>query len=186
MELLQKIKHNNEPHLIDDYTFPHGWLIPVIRNNVGNTELGFFTTYFLPLAAKLKERCKVSSVCIEKLWRQSPLVTKWCASLTMLCRGRSGPYYLASVTNPQTSHSEREDLMVEVMSGLRKLINKSKEDEECKKEVEIKVCQELPANLVQPVYDGTREHQGHRLIGCPRNHQVLPTHCGHYGWGHIL
>lgn len=42
-----------------------------------------------------------------------------------------------------------------------------------------KVCQQLPADLVQPVNDGTREHQGHRLIGCPRNHQVLPTHRGH-------
>uniref|UniRef100_A0A8W8IIZ2 RRP12 HEAT domain-containing protein n=1 Tax=Magallana gigas TaxID=29159 RepID=A0A8W8IIZ2_MAGGI len=137
----------------DDYTFPHGWLIPVIRNNVGNTELGFFTTYFLPLAAKLKERS------LEAKSTGNQVV---CKSYDAL-------------------QSEREDLMVEVMSGLRKLINKSKEDEECKKEVEIKVCQELPANLVQPVYDGTREHQGHRLIGCPRNHQVLPTHCGHYG-----
>lgn len=44
-----------------------------------------------------------------------------------------------------------------------------------------KVCQELPADLVQPVYDGTREHQGHDTIGCPRNHQVLPTHSGHRG-----
>ena len=40
----------------DDYNFPRSWMIPVIRDNVCNTELGFFASYFLPLAAKFRQR----------------------------------------------------------------------------------------------------------------------------------
>ena len=43
----------------DDYNFPRSWMIPVIRDNVYNTELGFFTSYFLPLAAKFRQRGKI-------------------------------------------------------------------------------------------------------------------------------
>lgn len=42
----------------DDYNFPRSWMIPVIRDNVCNTELGFFASYFLPLAAKFRQRGK--------------------------------------------------------------------------------------------------------------------------------
>lgn len=34
--------------------FPRSWLLPVIRDHVRETRLGFFTTYFLPLATTLK------------------------------------------------------------------------------------------------------------------------------------
>ncbi len=40
----------------DDYDFPRSWLLPVLRSNIQQTELGFFTQYFLPLAAKLRTR----------------------------------------------------------------------------------------------------------------------------------
>jgi len=40
----------------DDLEFPRSWLLPVIRDNVQETELAFFTAYFLPLAAKLRQR----------------------------------------------------------------------------------------------------------------------------------
>jgi len=42
----------------DDLDFPRSWLLPVIRDNVQETELAFFTSYFLPLAVKLRQRCK--------------------------------------------------------------------------------------------------------------------------------
>ncbi|KAM9809126.1 LOW QUALITY PROTEIN: RRP12-like protein [Syngnathus typhle] len=41
----------------DDLEFPRSWLVPVIRDHVKNTRLGFFTSYFLPLASTLKQRC---------------------------------------------------------------------------------------------------------------------------------
>lgn len=36
--------------------FPRSWLLPVIRDHVRETRLGFFTTYFLPLATTLKNK----------------------------------------------------------------------------------------------------------------------------------
>ena len=44
----------------DDLEFPRSWLIPVIRDHVKNTHLGFFTSYFLPLASTLKQRGNLS------------------------------------------------------------------------------------------------------------------------------
>lgn len=39
----------------DDLEFPRSWLIPVIRDHVKNTQLAYFTSYFFPLANKLKQ-----------------------------------------------------------------------------------------------------------------------------------
>lgn len=36
--------------------FPRSWLLPVLRDYVQGARLGFFTSYFLPLAATLKSR----------------------------------------------------------------------------------------------------------------------------------
>jgi hypothetical protein len=44
--------------------FPRSWLLPVIRDHVQETRLGFFTTYFLPLATTLKNKgTKLLPVC---------------------------------------------------------------------------------------------------------------------------
>ncbi len=55
-----KLKPQLHGHMVsvfsDDYDFPRSWLLPVLRNNIQQTELGFFTQYFLPLAAKLRTR----------------------------------------------------------------------------------------------------------------------------------
>lgn len=42
--------------------FPRSWLLPVLRDNVQGARLGFFTSYFLPLAAALKTRGEESSM----------------------------------------------------------------------------------------------------------------------------
>lgn len=42
--------------------FPRSWLLPVLRDNVQGARLGFFTSYFLPLAAALKSRGEESSM----------------------------------------------------------------------------------------------------------------------------
>ncbi|XP_022336615.2 RRP12-like protein isoform X1 [Crassostrea virginica] len=123
----------------DDYNFPRSWLIPVIRDNVGNTELGFYTTYFLPLAAKLKKRSleaestgnQVVSKSYEALQRQIwSLLPGFCNNPIDLTQSFKGICKILG-----SAISERGDLRVEVMSGLRKLINKSKEQEECRREV---------------------------------------------------
>lgn len=40
----------------DDLEFPRSWLIPVIRDNVKNTQLAYFASYFLPLSSMLQQR----------------------------------------------------------------------------------------------------------------------------------
>ena len=45
-------------HFRDSYDFPRSWLLPVLRVSVQQTELAYFTSYFLPLAAKLRLKCK--------------------------------------------------------------------------------------------------------------------------------
>lgn len=48
--------------LSDDLEFPRSWLIPVIRDHVKNTQLAFFTSYFLPLASTLKQKGKCAKL----------------------------------------------------------------------------------------------------------------------------
>ena len=38
-----------------DGDFPRSWLLPVLRENVINTELAFFVEEFLPLAEKMRD-----------------------------------------------------------------------------------------------------------------------------------
>ena len=40
----------------EDREFRSSWLLPVLRENIKNTELAFFSEYFLPLAAKCFDR----------------------------------------------------------------------------------------------------------------------------------
>ncbi|XP_068597259.1 RRP12-like protein [Brachionichthys hirsutus] len=51
----------------DDLEFPRSWLVPVIRDHVKNTRLGFFTSYFLPLASTLKQRAEQLEEAGQKL-----------------------------------------------------------------------------------------------------------------------
>lgn len=45
--------------------FPRSWLLPVIRDHVRETRLGFFTSYFLPLATTLKNKGMVPTLVLE-------------------------------------------------------------------------------------------------------------------------
>ncbi|XP_069140254.1 RRP12-like protein [Argopecten irradians] len=120
----------------DDYSFPTSWMIPVIRDNIYNTELGFFTSYFLPLAAKFRQRALEDnagdSVVVKKsyealhrqIWSMLP---GFCTKPTDLSQSFKT---IAKVLG--TAISDWPELRMEVMSSLRKLINQSKEDELCK------------------------------------------------------
>ncbi|XP_076021629.1 RRP12-like protein [Genypterus blacodes] len=51
----------------DDLEFPRSWLVPIIRDHVKNTQLGFFASYFLPLASTLKQRAEELNQAGQKL-----------------------------------------------------------------------------------------------------------------------
>ncbi|WAR21706.1 RRP12-like protein [Mya arenaria] len=118
----------------DDLDFPRSWLLPVIRDNVQETELAFFTSYFLPLAAKLRLRSLeladqqnvVASKTYEALQLQMwSLLPGFCTRPTDLVASFKG---IAKVLG--TAISERDDLRMEVMASLRKLITQSLSSEQ--------------------------------------------------------
>lgn len=51
----------------ENLDFPRSWLLPVLRDHVRETRLGFFTTYFLPLATTLKSKGMGLTLVLE-LW----------------------------------------------------------------------------------------------------------------------
>ncbi|XP_052773393.1 RRP12-like protein [Mya arenaria] len=123
----------------DDLDFPRSWLLPVIRDNVQETELAFFTSYFLPLAAKLRLRSLeladqqnvVASKTYEALQLQMwSLLPGFCTRPTDLVASFKG---IAKVLG--TAISERDDLRMEVMASLRKLITQSLSSEEARNEL---------------------------------------------------
>ncbi|GAA6107350.1 RRP12-like protein [Tachysurus ichikawai] len=123
----------------DDLEFPRSWLIPVIRDNVKNTQLAYFSSYFLPLASTLKHRAKE----LEKTGQK--LVAKVYHTLqlqiwTML------PGFCTKPTDVVDSFkgiarslgmaiTECPDLRMCIYQALRTLINKSCDTEEEKAEV---------------------------------------------------
>ncbi|XP_060076895.1 RRP12-like protein [Ylistrum balloti] len=123
----------------DDYSFPTSWMLPVIRDNLHNTELGFFTSYFLPLAAKFRQRAiednAGDSVVVKKSYEALhgqiwSMLSGFCTKPTDLAQSFKT---IAKVLG--TAISDRPELRMEVMSALRKLVNQSKEDESSKKAV---------------------------------------------------
>ncbi|XP_065152602.1 RRP12-like protein isoform X2 [Paramisgurnus dabryanus] len=122
----------------DDLEFPRSWLIPVIRDHVKNTQLSYFTSYFLPLASKLKQTAEELEQSGQKLMAkvyQTLQLQIW----TMLPGFCTKPTDLASFKNIARSLgmalSERPDLRLCICQALRALINKSCETEEEKAEV---------------------------------------------------
>ncbi|KAM6916699.1 RRP12-like protein [Xenentodon cancila] len=123
----------------DDLEFPRSWLIPVIRDNVKNTQLGFFTSYFLPLAATLKERAeelgqagkkleaKVYQTLQLQLWTMLPGFCTCPVDLVTSFKGIARTLGMAI--------NERPDLRLTVCQALRILINKSCSTEEAKAEM---------------------------------------------------
>ncbi|KAM9727475.1 RRP12-like protein [Menidia menidia] len=113
----------------DDLEFPRSWLIPVIRDHVKNTNLGFFTSYFLPLASTLKQRAedlekeekkleaKVYQTLQLQIWTMLP---GFCTCPVDLLASFKG---IARVLG--MAINERPDLRLTVCQALRTLIGKS-------------------------------------------------------------
>ncbi|RUS76379.1 hypothetical protein EGW08_015859 [Elysia chlorotica] len=122
----------------DDPEFPRGWLLPVIRDNVTHTELGFFTSYFLPLAAKLKKKAEEyadKSVAQSKAYDALQLqiwsmLRGFCDHPTDVKQSFQG---IAKILG--TALNEREDLRMEVLAALRSIISCSMDNETDKAEV---------------------------------------------------
>ncbi|BFY98332.1 hypothetical protein BsWGS_01372 [Bradybaena similaris] len=123
----------------DNLEFPRAWLLPVIRDNVTHTELGFFTSYFLPLAARFKNIAEASardnqiakSKAYEALQLQIWSMLKgFCDHPTDLKQSFQG---IAKTLG--TALSDREDLRMDVMGALRSLITCSLESDSDKAEI---------------------------------------------------
>ncbi|XP_038070845.1 RRP12-like protein [Patiria miniata] len=123
----------------DNYDFPRSWLLPVIRDNVCNTELQFFTKYFLPLAAKLKTKAleysqqgrKVESKTYDILQSQIwSLLPGFCKDPVDVCPGFKG---IARILG--SAISDRTDLRYDVCLAIRHLITRNMDNEENRAEL---------------------------------------------------
>ncbi|XP_023139487.2 RRP12-like protein [Amphiprion ocellaris] len=123
----------------DDLEFPRSWLIPVIRDHVKNTQLGFFVSYFLPLASTLKQRAeeleqagqkleaKVYQTLQLQIWTMLPGFCTCPVDLIKSFKGMARTLGMAI--------NERPDLRLTVCQALRTIINKSCSTEEEKAEM---------------------------------------------------
>uniref|UniRef100_A0A452R2T1 Ribosomal RNA processing 12 homolog n=1 Tax=Ursus americanus TaxID=9643 RepID=A0A452R2T1_URSAM len=123
----------------ENLDFPRSWLLPVIRDHVRETRLGFFTTYFLPLATTLKSKAMdlaqagrtVESKIYDTLqWQIWTLLPGFCTKPKDVAASFKG---LARTLG--TAISERPDLRVTVCQALRTLITKGCEAETDRVEV---------------------------------------------------
>uniref|UniRef100_A0A8D0CU37 Ribosomal RNA processing 12 homolog n=1 Tax=Sander lucioperca TaxID=283035 RepID=A0A8D0CU37_SANLU len=123
----------------DDLEFPRSWLVPVIRDHVKNTHLGFFASYFLPLASTLKHRAeeleqagqkleaKVYQTLQMQIWTMLPGFCTCPVDLLASFKGIARTLGMAV--------NERPDLRLTVCQALRTIVNKSCSTEEEKAEV---------------------------------------------------
>ncbi|XP_062352391.1 RRP12-like protein isoform X3 [Cinclus cinclus] len=119
--------------------FPRSWLLPVLRDNVQGARLGFFTSYFLPLAAALKSRAleftqagkNVEAKIYDTLqWQVWTLLPGFCTRPTDVLGAFKG---LARTLG--MAISERPDLRSTVCQALRTLIHKGCETDAERAEV---------------------------------------------------
>ncbi|XP_077114405.1 RRP12-like protein [Ranitomeya variabilis] len=119
--------------------FPRSWLVPVIRDYVKNTELDFFTRYFLPLAEKLKKRASDFAEAGRSLEAKIYETLQW-QIWTMLPGFCTRPTDVAACFKNIAKTLgmiilDRPDLRLTACQALRTLINKGCEAEEDKAEV---------------------------------------------------
>ncbi|XP_075573732.1 RRP12-like protein isoform X2 [Pelecanus crispus] len=119
--------------------FPRSWLLPVLRDYVQGARLGFFTSYFLPLAATLKSRAleftqagkSVEAKIYDTLqWQVWTLLPGFCTHPTDVLGAFKG---LARTLG--MAISERPDLRPTVCQALRTLIHKGCETDAERAEV---------------------------------------------------
>ncbi|KAG9341086.1 hypothetical protein JZ751_019840 [Albula glossodonta] len=123
----------------DDLEFPRSWLVPVIRDHVKNTQLAYFTSYFLPLAVTLRQQAeelekagqkleaKVYQTLQLQIWTMLPGFCSKPTDLMVAFKGIARALGMAI--------NERPDLRLTICQALRTVITKSCETEAEKAEV---------------------------------------------------
>ena len=118
------------------YDFPRSWLLPVLRENVQNANLGFFKEKLLPIAeecqkriGKLPEEDKIGKKSYEMI-----IIQIW-ALLPGFCNNpRDLPTAFGqSVKYMKPALEGRKDLRMYIMASLRQLLLKSVENDENRK-----------------------------------------------------
>ncbi|KAJ3610511.1 hypothetical protein NHX12_022603 [Muraenolepis orangiensis] len=123
----------------DDLEFPRSWLVPILRDHTKNTQLAFFSSYFLPLASTLHQRAeqlekdgqkleaKVYRTLQMQIWTMLPGFCTGPVDLLTSFKGLARALGMAI--------NERPDLRLTVCQVLRVTITKSCNTEEEKAEV---------------------------------------------------
>ncbi|NXL56052.1 RRP12 protein, partial [Chordeiles acutipennis] len=160
--------------------FPRSWLLPVLRDNVQGARLGFFTSYFLPLAATLKSRAleftqagkSVEAKIYDTLqWQVWTLLPGFCTRPTDVLGAFKG---LARTLG--MAISERPDLRPTVCQALRTLIHKGCETDAERAEVGRFAKNFLPIlfNVYsQPEEDGSSSAQRRSVLDTVRAYLTI-------------
>ena len=151
-----------------DLEFKSSWLLPILRENIRNTQLAFFTDYFLPLAARCQARSsqagqagdniaqKTYEVLVYQIWA---LLPGFCNCPTDLSTSFKG---LARILGVQLG--QRKEIRLDILSSLRQLIARNTENETNRAEIARYSKNFLPIlfNLYTSVPAGSEE-AGQRL-----------------------
>nr|CAG4650713.1 EOG090X00E0 [Simocephalus serrulatus]SVE94060.1 EOG090X00E0 [Simocephalus serrulatus] len=123
----------------DSYDFPYSWLLPILRENIQNTELGFFIEYFLPLAQTCRSRVpqcqedqdrvgfRVFDLLQRQMWALLPGFCKCPTDVDVAFKK------IAKLLGQILT--DRPDIRMDVMAALRQLIIHSKTDDKIRAEV---------------------------------------------------
>jgi len=116
--------------------FPTAWLLPVLKDHIENTELKYFVTHFLPMAAQVRQKAlayreskqdleaKVFETLLAQIWA---LLPGFCSNPVDL--KESFPK-IAKILG--TALKDTQNLRQVVLLGLRTLITKTNDAEEVK------------------------------------------------------
>ncbi|KAM9282041.1 RRP12-like protein [Cariama cristata] len=160
--------------------FPRSWLLPVLRDYVQGARLGFFTSYFLPLAATLKSRAleftqagkSVEAKIYDTLqWQVWTLLPGFCTRPMDVLGAFKG---LARTLG--MAISERPDLRPTVCQALRTLIHKGCETDAERAEVGRFAKNFLPIlfNVYsQPEEDGSSSAQRRSVLDTVRAYLTI-------------
>lgn len=121
------------------YEFAYSWLLPILRENIQNTELQFFIEYFLPLAQICRSRvpqCKeeqdrvgfrVFDLLQRQMWALLPGFCKCPTDVDVSFK------QIAKLLGQVLT--DRPDIRMDVMAALRQLIIHSKTDDKIRVEI---------------------------------------------------
>jgi len=128
--------------------FPRSWLLPVLKDNIRDTELKYFFDVMLPLAANLRTKAtslKEAGKLLEsklydtlqlQIWS---LLPGFCTRPTDLCQSFKPVARILGM-----ALTEKPDLRLTVCQALRLLISKSSDNAENKKELSLYAKNYLP------------------------------------------